>query len=90
MRPHRAFRGGKNNPNNEEAWLAQERGEAALRACDHCRKNNPSGPFDTCMVVEGHLQGSCPNCHYGGLGSRCSFKDGELNLCLAKKTGLDC
>lgn len=46
----------------------------------HCRKSKPTGPFDTCLVVDGHLKESCTNCHYGGTGARYSFRDGEFAL----------
>jgi hypothetical protein len=65
---------------NEEAYLAQERGEVAQRGCSHCRKKKPSGPFESCVFVEGELKWSCANCHYGGNGVRCSFRDGKIFL----------
>lgn len=41
------------------------------KQCDYCKENYR--PFEACTVFEGHLSGSCTNCHYNGEGCRCSF-----------------
>ena len=72
LRPNRTFIAGKGRASNEEAWLGTRVGTLATRQCTHCAKG--SGPFKTCVFIEGHFKESCTNCRYGGLGNRCSFR----------------
>ncbi|KFZ18019.1 hypothetical protein V501_01406 [Pseudogymnoascus sp. VKM F-4519 (FW-2642)] len=62
-----------NQKTNSEAWVAQHVGERAASPCTRCSKGH--GPFlgQACVVVDGHLGGSCAGCHYSSLGSRCSL-----------------
>lgn len=56
---------------NIEALLAQVAGQEAASACKNCHKGH--GPWTECVVVEGHMCGSCANCWYNASGARCSF-----------------
>jgi hypothetical protein len=76
LRPNRKFLSGKGRTIDVEAWLGTQVGTLATRQCTHCAKG--SGPFTLCVSVEGRFKESCTNCHYGGMGSRCSFRLGEL------------
>jgi hypothetical protein len=60
---------------NQEAAMAQLRGQVCADACEHCKKG--SGPFESCVVLRGFFKGSCANCHYGSEGKRCSFRPGS-------------
>jgi hypothetical protein len=59
---------------NCEAALAYSRGQVleGATACRSCKTGR--GPFAKCIVVKGHLKGSCSNCHYNSEGARCSFR----------------
>ncbi len=59
---------------NIEAWVCQERGRLPEAECDHCK--NSFGPFTCCVVFPDYIHGSCANCHYGSLSSRCSIRKG--------------
>src|SRR3954454_19341867 len=63
---------------NREALLAQTHGVPATTTCNHCVKGE--GPFTVCVVVPGHLNGSCAGCHYNSSGVRCSLQSGKLAL----------
>jgi hypothetical protein len=56
---------------NVEAILGQVVGDEPPQPCKCCRKGY--GPWETCVVLEGHLCGSCTNCWYNASGSRCTF-----------------
>ncbi|PHH52937.1 hypothetical protein CFIMG_002159RA [Ceratocystis fimbriata CBS 114723] len=58
---------------NVEALLAHIAGNEAASACKNCHKGH--GPWNTCVVVEGQMCGSCANCWYNASGSRCSFHE---------------
>jgi hypothetical protein len=60
---------------NREAYLAQCVGVASATPCKSCKKG--TGPWVGCVAVAGFLRGSCANCHFGGLGSRCSLRSGK-------------
>jgi hypothetical protein len=72
------FGPGRGRATNEEAWLGTQVGKLATRQCTHCAGG--SGPFTSCVTIEGFFKESCTNCHYGGLGGRCSFRLGECHL----------
>src|SRR5579871_5472142 len=57
------------------------RGDVANPPCISCSKG--SGPFPVCVTVTDALRGSCASCHYGGEGSRCSFRKSRKlpNIC---------
>lgn len=55
-----------------EAALAQMTGQLQSVSCAHCSKGN--GPWDSCVVADQFLNGSCGNCHYGSEGARCSLR----------------
>ncbi|KAI9646436.1 hypothetical protein NHQ30_004428 [Ciborinia camelliae] len=57
---------------NMEAWLAQFVGKVNTPPCSHCF--GWAGPFVKCVSVSRMLGGSCANCHYGGVGQRCSLR----------------
>jgi hypothetical protein len=57
---------------NREAVLAQAVGEVNQRACSSCSEGY--GPFTVCVVVPGHMSGSCANCHYNSSGTRCNLR----------------
>jgi len=61
-----------NRQQNAQAVQAFMRGDAANPACISCSKG--SGPFPICVTAAGCLRGACASCHYGGEGSRCSFR----------------
>jgi hypothetical protein len=68
----RVFLAGTTRMPNEEAWAGTERGTVANPACEQCRRG--AGPFTLCCTVDGLFRGACTNCHYGGSGNRCSFR----------------
>ncbi len=56
---------------NWEAALSQTTGmEMDVTPCRHCQKG--CGPFAACVVATGMFGGSCGNCHWQGMGRRCS------------------
>lgn len=57
----------------QEAALGQICGDLALTACLRC--TNDKGPFVECVIVQGHFDKSCCNCHYSSQGLACSFRD---------------
>lgn len=61
-----------NRQQNAQAAQAYMRGDAANPPCISCSKG--SGPFPICVTVADSLRGACASCHYGGEGSRCSFR----------------
>ena len=64
-----------NKAANIEAGLVQCRGIKHSISCSSCQKGN--GPFVGCVTIPGQLDGSCANCHYHRLGSRCNFRRGK-------------
>jgi hypothetical protein len=56
---------------NFEALLGQMAGVIQEKECLTCQKK--AGPWVGCVVFEGAFGGSCANCHYNSMDSRCSF-----------------
>jgi hypothetical protein len=66
---------------NREATVAQSVGAPAPSPCGLCAKGG--GLWTSCVVVAGFLRGSCANCHYGGNGFKCTFRQaGKASLLL--------
>jgi hypothetical protein len=57
---------------NLEACYGQATGQIQAVPCTHCASG--SGPWTECVVVAGSFWGSCANCHYSSMGSRCSLR----------------
>ena len=72
VRPGRQGPLNTGRPTNFEAVLGQIVGQFAPAPCRHCAGGY--GPWTLCVVVPGHFGGSCANCHYGSLGTRCSLR----------------
>ena len=75
IRGNRQFRNGHRRVANEEAWIGTQVGIVAAPRCDHCVRGR--GPFTICVTVDGYFGHACTNCHYGGAGQRCSFRQGK-------------
>ncbi|ORY69675.1 uncharacterized protein BCR38DRAFT_419772 [Pseudomassariella vexata] len=58
---------------NVEALFAHIAGETAAVPCKNCHKGH--GPWNTCVVVDGQMCGSCANCWFNASGARCSFHE---------------
>ncbi|KAH9883576.1 hypothetical protein F4778DRAFT_766081 [Xylariomycetidae sp. FL2044] len=58
---------------NVEALFAHIAGEMASAPCKNCHKGH--GPWNTCVVVDGQMCGSCANCWFNASGARCSFHE---------------
>ena len=54
----------------------QLRGQPAPAACEHCSKG--IGPFTEYIVMKNIFSGSCANCHFNDLGTRCSLRAGAF------------
>jgi hypothetical protein len=67
--------------NNEEAWLGTQAGAVATPPCAPCARG--IGPFTVCVIVDGLFRHSCANCHYGGNGTRCSFRQSKFDSTLS-------
>ncbi|DAA73952.1 TPA_exp: Uncharacterized protein A8136_3938 [Trichophyton benhamiae CBS 112371] len=61
---------------NRESIIMQLRGHPASAACEHCNKG--AGPFIECIVMKDTFSGSCANCHFNDLGTRCSLRTESL------------
>ncbi len=60
-------------PINIESIIMQAVGRTAPEPCHRCSRGR--GPFaGACVLVDG--SDHCANCHYGGEGARCSFRNG--------------
>ncbi|KAF4595669.1 hypothetical protein GQ602_001282 [Ophiocordyceps camponoti-floridani] len=57
---------------NVEALLGYVTGQPAAQSCRNCVKGH--GPWTQCVVLQGHLQGSCTNCWFNASGMRCTFQ----------------
>ncbi|KAK1768527.1 hypothetical protein QBC33DRAFT_489818 [Phialemonium atrogriseum] len=58
---------------NVEALFAHIAGDLAPTPCKNCHKGH--GPWNTCVVVDGQMCGSCANCWFNASGARCSFHE---------------
>ncbi|KAL1871597.1 hypothetical protein VTK73DRAFT_1987 [Phialemonium thermophilum] len=58
---------------NVEALFAHIAGELAPTPCKNCHKGH--GPWNSCVVVDGQMCGSCANCWFNASGARCSFHE---------------
>ncbi|KAI1337855.1 hypothetical protein F5Y15DRAFT_146191 [Xylariaceae sp. FL0016] len=58
---------------NVEALFAHIAGEMAPVPCKNCHKGH--GPWNSCVVVDGQMCGSCANCWFNASGARCSFHE---------------
>ncbi len=56
---------------NVEALFAHIAGKLAKVQCKNCHKGH--GPWNSCVIVEGQMCGSCANCWFNASGARCSF-----------------
>ena len=56
---------------NIEALIGQIVGTTADPECTHC--TNGSGMWVKCVVADTFFGGSCCNCHYNNMGTRCSL-----------------
>jgi hypothetical protein len=72
---------------NVEAVLAQSRGETEVEECKGCGEGG--GPFTNCVTMEGMLQGSCTNCHFGSRGAKCSFRPKPSAKRVAREANLE-
>ncbi|KAI0397854.1 hypothetical protein F5Y17DRAFT_413788 [Xylariaceae sp. FL0594] len=77
--PRRHSSTGFRNPrvlplSNLEALFVSMRGtvQTGGNMCDKCQKRH--GSFVCYIVMDGHLNGACSNCHYNNSGSHCSFR----------------
>ena len=61
---------------NVEALMAHITGVAAVQPCKNCAKGH--GPWNQCILLGGHLCGSCANCWFNASGSRCTFHGESL------------
>lgn len=57
---------------NREAVLAQAVGTVNPIPCESCKRT--AGPFTECVSVTGFFSGSCSNCRYNRMDTRCSFR----------------
>lgn len=57
---------------NFEAYLCQVVGVLQDVGCLNCKQVN--GPWEGCVAEDGYFGGSCANCHYNSMDSRCSFR----------------
>ncbi|KAL2016234.1 hypothetical protein VTK56DRAFT_4039 [Thermocarpiscus australiensis] len=58
---------------NVEALFAHIAGEPARVPCKNCHKGH--GPWNSCIVFDGQMCGSCANCWFNASGARCSFHE---------------
>ncbi|KAL7626967.1 hypothetical protein AAE478_003742 [Parahypoxylon ruwenzoriense] len=58
---------------NVEALFAHIAGELAPQPCKNCHKGH--GPWNSCVIVDGQMCGSCANCWFNASGARCSFHE---------------
>ncbi|KAI1504186.1 hypothetical protein F5X99DRAFT_53351 [Biscogniauxia marginata] len=58
---------------NVEALFAHIAGELAPVPCKNCHKGH--GPWNSCVIVDGQMCGSCANCWFNASGARCSFHE---------------
>ncbi|KAI1082207.1 hypothetical protein F5B20DRAFT_532564 [Whalleya microplaca] len=58
---------------NVEALFAHIAGELAAVPCKNCHKGH--GPWNSCVIVDGQMCGSCANCWFNASGARCSFHE---------------
>ncbi|KAI0014173.1 hypothetical protein F4779DRAFT_561006 [Xylariaceae sp. FL0662B] len=58
---------------NVEALFAHIAGDLAAVPCKNCHKGH--GPWNSCVVVDGQMCGSCANCWFNASGARCSFHE---------------
>jgi 3-dehydrosphinganine reductase len=56
---------------NVEALFAHIAGALAPQPCKNCHKGH--GPWNSCVIVDGQMCGSCANCWFNASGARCSF-----------------
>lgn len=56
---------------NVEALFAHIAGVEARVPCKNCHKGH--GPWNSCIIVDGQMCGSCANCWFNASGARCSF-----------------
>lgn len=63
---------------NVEALFAHIAGDLAPTPCKNCHKGH--GPWNTCVVVDGQMCGSCANCWFNASGARCSFHGAVLPM----------
>ncbi|KAH7041287.1 uncharacterized protein B0I36DRAFT_344902 [Microdochium trichocladiopsis] len=70
-RPEQALNLGRRS--NVEALFAHIAGELAPVPCKNCHKGH--GPWNSCVIVDGQMCGSCANCWFNASGARCSFHE---------------
>ncbi|KAK1827893.1 hypothetical protein QBC39DRAFT_266114 [Podospora conica] len=70
-RPEQALNLGRRS--NVEALFAHIAGAEARVPCKNCHKGH--GPWNSCIVVDGQMCGSCANCWFNASGARCSFHE---------------
>ncbi|KAH8879898.1 hypothetical protein GQ53DRAFT_670950 [Thozetella sp. PMI_491] len=63
---------------NVEALFAHIAGKLAKVQCKNCHKGH--GPWNSCVIVEGQMCGSCANCWFNASGARCSFHETRQNV----------
>ena len=63
---------------NVEACMLVVTGDehAGQDACAYCQGGR--GVIAGCFTLGDLSQGSCANCHYNGMGSKCSFRKSEV------------